>query len=116
VLNVVGATVTVTSVNQAPPDPVVLSSEELSARYDTVLAINPGQTQAIQQEGQSEEGPPQDILDALQEVGEQLNKAVNEGLQQQQHFGQLDLSRNCAAPLTAYYAQKENDYGNKTYS
>ena len=28
----------------------------------------------------------------------------------------LDLSRNCAAPLTAYYAQKENDYGNKTYS
>jgi len=29
---------------------------------------------------------------------------------------ELDLSRNCAAPLTAYYAQKENDYGNKTYS
>jgi len=24
----------------------------------------------------------------------------------------LDLSRNCAAPLTAYYAQKENDNGN----
>jgi hypothetical protein len=28
----------------------------------------------------------------------------------------LDLSRFCAAPLTAYYAQKENDYGNETYS
>jgi len=27
----------------------------------------------------------------------------------------LDLSRNCAAPLTAYYAQKENDYGNETH-
>ena len=25
----------------------------------------------------------------------------------------LHLSRNCAAPLTAYYAQKENDYGNE---
>jgi TRAP-type mannitol/chloroaromatic compound transport system permease large subunit len=30
--------------------------------------------------------------------------------------GILDLPRNCAAPLTAYYAQKENDYGNKTYN
>ena len=30
-------------------------------------------------------------------------------------FGMLDLSRNCAAPLTAYYTQKENDYGNETY-
>lgn len=29
---------------------------------------------------------------------------------------ELDLSRICAAPLTPYYAQKENDYGNKTYS
>ena len=28
----------------------------------------------------------------------------------------LDLSRNCAAPLTAYYAQKENDNGNETHS
>ncbi len=28
----------------------------------------------------------------------------------------LDLSRNCAAPLTAYYAQKENYYGNETHS
>ncbi len=27
----------------------------------------------------------------------------------------LDLSRNCAAPLTAYYAQKENDYGKESY-
>ena len=27
----------------------------------------------------------------------------------------MDLSRNCAAPLTAYYAQKENDYGNETH-
>ena len=26
----------------------------------------------------------------------------------------LDLSRNCAAPLTAYYAVKENIYGNET--
>lgn len=29
-------------------------------------------------------------------------------------FG-MDLSRNRAAPLTAYYAQKENDYGNETH-
>jgi len=28
----------------------------------------------------------------------------------------MDLSRNCAAPLTAYYAQKENDNGNETHS
>lgn len=28
----------------------------------------------------------------------------------------MDLSRNCAAPLTAYYAQKENCYGNETHS
>ncbi len=27
----------------------------------------------------------------------------------------MDLSRNCAAPLIAYYAQKENDYGNETH-
>jgi len=27
----------------------------------------------------------------------------------------LDLSRNCAAPLTAYYAQKENDNGKESY-
>ena len=26
----------------------------------------------------------------------------------------LDLSRNCAAPLTAYYAVKENNYGTET--
>jgi len=26
----------------------------------------------------------------------------------------MDLSRYCAAPLTAYYAHKENDYGNET--
>jgi hypothetical protein len=31
-------------------------------------------------------------------------------------YGDVDLSRNCAAPLTAYYAQKENDYGNETHS
>jgi len=35
-------------------------------------------------------------------------------------FGGMDasmvLSRNCAAPLTAYYAQKENNDGNETYS
>ena len=30
-------------------------------------------------------------------------------------LGILVLSRNCATPLTAYYAQKENDYGNETY-
>jgi len=29
---------------------------------------------------------------------------------------EVDLSRNCAAPLTAYYAQKENDYGNETHN
>jgi len=27
----------------------------------------------------------------------------------------MDLSRNCAAPLTAYYAQKENDNGTETF-
>ena len=32
------------------------------------------------------------------------------------HCQYMDLSRNCAAPLTAYYAQKENDYGKETYS
>lgn len=26
----------------------------------------------------------------------------------------VDLSRNCAAPLTAYYAVKENIYGTET--
>ena len=26
----------------------------------------------------------------------------------------MDLSRNCAAPLIAYYALKENIYGNET--
>jgi len=31
-------------------------------------------------------------------------------------WGYLDLSRICAAPLTAYYALKENDYGNETHS
>ena len=28
----------------------------------------------------------------------------------------VDLSRNCAAPLTAYYALKENIYGTETYN
>ena len=28
----------------------------------------------------------------------------------------LDLSRNCAAPLTAYYALKENTHGKQTNS
>ena len=28
----------------------------------------------------------------------------------------VDLSRNCAAPLTAYYTQKENENGNETIS
>jgi len=34
----------------------------------------------------------------------------------QDHLLRLVLSRNCAAPLTAYYAQKEIDYWNETYS
>ena len=32
-----------------------------------------------------------------------------------QLYYKLDLSRNCAAPLTAYYALKENIYGTETY-
>ena len=28
----------------------------------------------------------------------------------------MDLSRNFPAPLTAYYAQKENNYGKESYS
>jgi hypothetical protein len=28
----------------------------------------------------------------------------------------VDLSRNCAAPLTAYYALKENTHGKQTNS
>jgi len=28
----------------------------------------------------------------------------------------MDLSRYCAAPLTAYYAQKENDYESEAFS
>lgn len=31
-------------------------------------------------------------------------------------LGSLDLSRNCAAPLTAYYALKENTHGKQTNS
>ena len=29
---------------------------------------------------------------------------------------EVDLSRNCAAPLTAYYALKENTHGKQTNS
>ncbi|MBT6096332.1 MAG: hypothetical protein HOH04_15710 [Rhodospirillaceae bacterium] len=87
VLNVIGATITVTSISQPPPQPIILSSEQLSARYDNVLAINPAGPQVAPQDGQEEGDLPQDVLDQLQDIGEQLNKAVQEGLNQAQQFG-----------------------------
>jgi VCBS repeat-containing protein len=91
VLNVIGATVTVTSVSQAPPQPTILSPEQLASRYDNVLAINPQQPQTAPPEGQQDgEQLPQDVLDQLQDIGEQLNEAVQQGLAQARQF-QLQL-------------------------
>jgi len=88
VLNVIGATITVTSVSQAPPPPTILSPEQLANRYDNVLAINPQQPQAAPQDGEQQDGEqlPQDVLDQLQDIGEQLNEAVQEGLAQARQF------------------------------
>jgi uncharacterized protein (TIGR03032 family) len=83
VLNTIGATVTVVSVSQPPPQPVTLSAQELASRYDNVLTINPAQPQAAP-ENAPDQGPPPEVINALNEIGEQLNKAVVEGLQQQQ--------------------------------
>ncbi|MCF6316973.1 MAG: hypothetical protein L3J30_11980, partial [Marinosulfonomonas sp.] len=38
------------------------------------------------------------------------------GKERTKFVGNPDLSRNCAAPLTAYYTQKENENGNETIS
>jgi hypothetical protein len=41
VLNQIGATVGLLSINQPPPAPVILSAQQLSAQYGAVLSINP---------------------------------------------------------------------------
>jgi len=38
------------------------------------------------------------------------------GIKALAHGFVVDLSRNCAVPLTAYYTQKENDNGSETHS
>ena len=48
--------------------------------------------------------------------GKKLDLAKELIKEELQKEGLLDLSRNCAAPLTAYYAQKENDHGKESYS
>ncbi|WP_456391380.1 hypothetical protein, partial [Profundibacter sp.] len=44
------------------------------------------------------------------------SRLLQSGPWQKAGLERLDLSRKGAAPLTAYYAQKENDYGNETHS
>ena len=74
-------------------------------------------SQAPSLEGLESERISQEITEAYAEIVSsrirmrelQGDKAV------ELHLPEVDLSRNCAAPLTAYYTQKENDYGNETY-
>jgi len=54
----------------------------------------------------------EDILRLLREIDVHLHG----GMDVVSACRTLDLSRNCAAPLTAYYALKENTHGKQTNS
>jgi hypothetical protein len=59
VLNQVGATVGITSINQAPPPPIILSAEQISSQYGAVMAINPAKPQASSSGGNGADGEGQ---------------------------------------------------------
>jgi hypothetical protein len=57
-----------------------------------------------------------DIIRIVYEPTGPYHRAFEVAMATRLSTSQVDLSRNCAAPLIAYYAQKQNDYGNETNS
>ena len=49
-------------------------------------------------------------------IGYKRVSTLEQNLDRQDFQDVVDLSRNCAAPLTAYYALKENTHGKQTNS
>ncbi|NQW00012.1 MAG: FecR domain-containing protein [Rhodospirillales bacterium] len=91
VLNIAGSQVSMTSFNQVPPPPVIISPEQIEQQYGTALASLPTPLDAPQQQGDTtnptDAPPPQfDLANLNQEIA----RTINEGFQQQAFFnGQL---------------------------
>lgn len=87
VLNVAGAQVVMTSINQAPPTPTIITPEQAEQQYGRALANLPPSPDApdeIEQQGETGDAP-RPLLD-LGEINQEIADALNDGLQQQANF------------------------------
>ncbi|PIW30789.1 MAG: hypothetical protein COW30_01300, partial [Rhodospirillales bacterium CG15_BIG_FIL_POST_REV_8_21_14_020_66_15] len=90
VLNQVGATVSIASINLAPPPPIIITAQQIQQQYGSVLRVLPpspsgGEDSLVPgQQGTDTPPPDQDALDALAQKLTQLDQAIAEGLIQQQ--------------------------------
>ena len=93
VISSVGATVFVSSANEAPSDPVILSNDEVAQRYGSTATNLPGASSlgAPPIEPAGDEAAPlsQAQLKQLGVINQQLADVINQGTQQQLQFEQL---------------------------
>ena len=86
VISKVGATVTITSANQAPSNPVIRSPEQIAETYGSVVTNLPGASS----QGATTPVPPPPPLTApqvqqLDDLNKGLNEAIDKGIEQQRH-------------------------------
>ena len=89
VISQIGATVTMTSANQAPSSPVIRSPEQIAETYGSVVTNLPG---ASSQETNTPTQPPLTVpqVQQLNDINNGLNEAIDRGIEQQrQHALQL---------------------------
>lgn len=92
VLNQVGATVSLTSINFAPPPPIVITQAQIQQQYATVLQALPvppssnGNDLVPGQQGTDVPQPEHDALEQIAQKLAQLDHAITQGLVQQQVF------------------------------
>ena len=85
VLNIAGATVQISSFNQAPPPPTIMTPTQIAQQYSAVLATlppSPAAEEGTEQQGQNDIN----VLQALAETNEQINRAIEDGRQQFESF------------------------------
>ncbi|MBT3306432.1 MAG: hypothetical protein HN377_08100, partial [Alphaproteobacteria bacterium] len=84
VISRVGATITMTSANQAPPSPVIRSPEQIAETYGSVVTKLPG---ASPQETNTPTAPPLTVPQAeqLNDINNNLAEAIDKGIEQQRH-------------------------------
>ena len=93
VISSVGATVFVSSANEAPSDPVILSNDEVAQRYGSTATNLPGASSLgappIEPAGDESAPLSQAQLKQLGVINQQLADVINQGTQQQLQFEQL---------------------------